>query len=110
MQVTHHAQLRMKQRMGLDKKASTKIANKALTDGIQSTLTTGAVRKYLDWLTHYDESHFQKIMLYADKVFIFTASDRLITVINLPSAYKQSAHIQIAKIKQKQKQLQMIVA
>ena len=88
--ITNHAEMRIKERCGLPKKAIEKNALNALQNGICHSETTGRFRKYIDWLFL---SHKQggKIRIYGNHVYIFNTTDKLITVLPLPNEHKNSA-------------------
>ena len=76
--------------MGVPKKAVGRLAQAALAGGIRRKDTTGSLRRYLDYVYHYNETA-DNIRVYAEKVWIF-AGDTLITVLDLPSKYKGRAN------------------
>ena len=76
--ITKHAQKRLKERCGLNKKASERLAKLAYEHGIGHGETTGNLRKWVDSQYFYNE-----IRLYGDKAFIFS-DYKLITVLQIP--------------------------
>lgn len=80
--VTKHAETRIKERLGVSKKISEKIADKALKNGISHRDCTGSLKKYVNklYLSHRKGTN---IKVYNRKVFIFR-EDLLITVLELP--------------------------
>lgn len=83
MKVTKHANDRLKERNGLNKKSRDRIAEKALTEGITHGQTKGNLQK---WVTsiYFRNTAANNIRLYGDKAYIFT-DDTLITVLQIPA-------------------------
>ena len=96
--ITDHGRQRIKDRIGLRKKQSNSIAEKALQHGICHYESKGRLKKYFDklFLSHRTANN---IRIYHEKVFIFK-DDVLITVMDLPNDLKRSA-LSISKNKQK---------
>lgn len=90
VEVTEHAKKRIKERMGLSKDSTYKIAQKALQKGITHIETKGSLHRYLDML-FLQYRNANNLRIYAEKVFIFN-NDRLITVFDLPNHYKKYAN------------------
>ena len=84
MNLTNHAKTRMKQRCGLSKKSSKRMAEKALECGIKHSETTGRLHKYMSGLYVAHKRKGADIRIYGDKVYIF-CEDVLITVLQVPS-------------------------
>lgn len=90
MRVTRHADKRMRKRVGVNRSAVEKISRKAMTDGYTRYDFSGSLRRYLDYLYHYNEEA-NNIRVYAEKVWIFSGNI-LITVLDLPQRYKNRAN------------------
>ena len=88
--VTRHADKRMRKRVGVNRSAVEKIARRALADGYTRHDFQGSIRRYLDYLYHYNEEA-NNIRVYAEKVWIFS-DNILITVLDLPQRYKNRAN------------------
>ena len=80
--ITKHAQKRLKERCGLNKKAAERLANLAYEHGMKHNETTGNLRKWVDNQYFYNETA-NNIRLYGDKAFIFSGY-KLITVLQIP--------------------------
>lgn len=80
--VTKHAQKRLKERCGVNKKSAERMAQKAYEFGITHSETTGNLKKWVDSLYFYNKTANQ-IRLYGDKAYIFH-NQKLITVIQIP--------------------------
>lgn len=80
--VTKHAQKRLKERCGVNKKSADRMAKKAYEFGMTHSETTGNLKKWVDGLYFYNETANQ-IRLYGDKAYIFH-NQKLITVIQIP--------------------------
>lgn len=86
--LTYHAQDRMKERAGLRGDAQKKMADKAMSEGAKPADFAGSLRRYLDGLARRDGA---VVRLYGEKVYLF-ASDRLVTVLNLPRKFAAAAN------------------
>jgi len=93
--VTKHAKEKIKERAGLSKKISEKVAKKALNHGIKHSEISGRLKKYLDKL-YLQHENANGMRIYNNKVFLFHGSV-LITVINLPHQFIK----QVVKLQQK---------
>jgi len=88
--VTRHAEHRIRERVGLPKKAVRRAAAKAITMGINRTDTGGGLRRYLDYLYWRGGGEANNIVIYGDKVYLCNA-DTLITVLDIPAVHKKQA-------------------
>lgn len=81
--VTKHAEKRMKERSGLEKKSIDRMAAVALKKGLSHSDTKGNLNKWVTklWFTNKNANN---IRIYGDKAYIF-ANETLITVIQVPS-------------------------
>ena len=91
MKVTDHGEFRTRKRMGVPKKAVDRLADRALKEGVGRCEFSGSLRRYLDGMYHYHNEGANNIKVYAEKVWIFSG-DVLITVLDLPQRYKNSAN------------------
>ena len=89
--VTDHARERIKERVGLPKKAAERNARKALDNGIGQSECTGRLKKYAE---HLFLSHRRggKMRFYGNHIYIFTTMDKLVTVLPLPNEYKPAVN------------------
>jgi len=83
VEVTKHAEERLIERCGLNKKSVQRMSDKAFNDGIRHGQTKGNLKKWVDGL-YFTNKTANNIRLYGDKAFIFM-NERLITVIQIPS-------------------------
>ena len=90
MNVTKHANKRIRERMGANKKSVESIAQAALDKGIKHVETTGRLHKYISWL-YTSHMSGNNIRIYCQKVFIFHNSS-LITVFKLPNEYLKAVN------------------
>lgn len=88
--VTNHADQRIRQRVGVPRSAVRRLAARAKSDGIERRETTGSLRRYLDYIYHYNTTQ-PTIYVWSEKVFIFV-DQALVTVLNLPTRYKSAAN------------------
>ena len=82
MNVTKHANKRIRERCGINKKSCDRVAEKALTQGIPHGRTKGKLNKYITKL-YFGGKAANNIRVYGEKVFIFH-DDTLITVMQIP--------------------------
>jgi hypothetical protein len=83
---TYHAENRAKERCGLNKKTTERMAKIAYEKGLKHSDCSGRLRKYITSLYFYNQSANQ-IRVYGDKVYIFY-NEILITIMNLPNNLK----------------------
>lgn len=83
VKISKHAEMRLKERCGLNKKSMKRVVEKAFNDGVQHKETKGNLCK---WITSLYLKHktANNIRLYGDKAYIFVG-DVLVTVIQIPS-------------------------
>lgn len=82
MQVSKHAEDRLKERCGFNKKACERIAQKAFNEGITHSETKGRLNKWITSL-YFKNERANNIRLYGDKAYIF-CDETLVTVIQIP--------------------------
>ena len=90
MTLTKHGTMRMRQRIGITKKATQRIAERAFEKGLSRNDAKGAVRKWMDetYSTHETGNNMR---IYGDKLFIFN-NETLITVLQVPSELSKRAN------------------
>lgn len=76
MQVSKHAEQRLKERNGFNKKACERMAQKAWDEGISHSQTKGNLKKWVDGL-YFREKRANNIRLYGDKAYIFCGDVRV---------------------------------
>lgn len=64
--------------------------NKARTEGVERRDTSGSLRRYLDYVYHYNPNT-TNVYVRAEKVYVFSG-DALVTVLNLPPRYRNAAN------------------
>lgn len=105
--VTEHALDRIKERAGINKKAATRLAERAYEKGLSHSETNGGLDKYISSVagkSHKDN----RIRIYGDKVFVFNLSNsknereyncngdliiRLVTILPLPTNLVKKANL-----------------
>jgi hypothetical protein len=94
--ITNHAESRGKDRMGLNKKAIKRIAEKSLTKGLKHSDFKGSFKRYLDgiYLRHGTANNMR---IFNNEVFIFK-EDILITILDIPYKY----HKVIEQVKERE--------
>lgn len=85
--LTRHGERRVRGRMGLPKRATAEMADRALAQGLHRESTTGRLRRYLDAL-HSREG--ADPVVYAGVVFIFDTG-ALVTCWPLPGNLRKLA-------------------
>lgn len=86
MIITHHAKIRLSQRVKDYKKDT--IAEKALRHGLKQSQMKCDLRRYIESI-RYKNPNADNIRIYDRKIFIFDG-ETLITVLNLPRTYKRT--------------------
>lgn len=82
IKVSKHAEQRMRERCGLNKKSIERIAQKAYDKGIKHESTKGRLRK---WITgvYFKNTKANNIRLYGDMLYVF-CENVLVTVFQIP--------------------------
>lgn len=80
--VSHHSMRRGKQRAGLSKTETKKMASRAFADGIDFNWTTGKLYEELS-------GHYGNIRYYANQIYIFGKRGILVTVLNIDPQYER---------------------
>lgn len=82
IQVSRHAEQRMRERCGLNKKSIERMAQRAYDNGICHNETRGNLNK---WITkvYYSNKNANNIRLYGNMLYIF-CNDVLVTVFHVP--------------------------
>lgn len=90
MKITDHAKKRLKERYGINAKASERLVEKVLENGVSHKDTHGQLNR---WITKQYLSYgvANNIKLYGDKAFLFSG-DVLITVIPIPNRLLNQFH------------------
>lgn len=95
MNVTRHADRRIRQRVGLPRKAVEKNAQAALEHGIRHADTSGSLHRYIAALYWQNESA-NNTRIYNEQVYIFH-DETLITVYPLPAKYRSTVRTMLKK-------------
>ena len=87
--ITNHAEERAKERLGWNRAALNRMADKALNEGIAHSQTRGRLNRYLTklYLNHRKGNNNR---VYGEHVFIFH-NEVLITVVLLPREIRRAA-------------------
>lgn len=89
MILTKHSIARAKERLGLNKKALKRLAEKALVDGISHSKAQGNLKKFIT-REFFRNKTANNIKIYGEFIFIFCGVT-LITVVGLPNNLKKLA-------------------
>lgn len=83
VQVTKHSEKRSKERCGLNKNSTSRMAEKAFKNGVCHSETSGNLRRWMDklYLSHKVANNTK---LYGDKAYLFKGN-MLITIIQIPN-------------------------
>ncbi len=82
MDVSKHAEDRLRERCGFNRKTYERMAQKAYDDGITHAQTKGRLNKWVTSL-YFRNKNANNIRLYGDKAYIF-CDEVLVTVIQIP--------------------------
>ncbi len=82
MNISKHAEKRLKERCGMGKKTSRRMARKVFKEGIRHSQTKGRLNKWVTRL-YFKNQKANNIRLYGDKAYIF-CGETLVTVIQIP--------------------------
>lgn len=82
IQISRHAEQRMRERCGLNKKSIERMANKAWENGIKSYETIGNLNKWVT-MVYFRRKCANNVRLYGDKAYIF-CENVLVTVLQIP--------------------------
>lgn len=82
IEITRHAEQRMRERLGLNKKSIERMAQRAYDNGICHSETRGNLNK---WITkvYFSNKNANNIRLYRNMLYIF-CNDVLVTVFHVP--------------------------
>ena len=89
MYVTRHAEMRIRERLGIPRSAVRRNVAKALNEGIPYYETNGPLKTYLRWL-FLQKQEANNIRVMCHYVYLFK-EELLITVVPLPSKYRKIA-------------------
>ena len=94
--ISKHGAMRMRQRMGIPKKATQRIAERAFERGLKREDAKGAVRKWMND-SFYAYGTGDNMRMYGDKLYIF-CDNTLVTVLQVPTEIKDKAQILKKKV------------
>lgn len=97
IKINDHAQLRIKQRLGLPRKAMRRYVQTVMADGLTHSQTKGSLKKYITETIHRHEGKCNHPVVYGHHLFLFRGF-RLITLTELPTELKPLADQLRAKI------------
>lgn len=95
VKVTQHAYDRFKQRLGLNRKAADRMAEKVYVEGVRHSDTDGKLFKYIATITHKGMIKGDDIRLYGDVVYCFVRQGgqiKLCTLYQMPKKYREVTH------------------
>lgn len=88
--VSNHAYMRMKERLGYNKKTADRMAVKAVENGIDGSINYGQLERYMYKIEKYDNKN-AVVHLYGENVYIFARYKHemvLVTVFSVPNELK----------------------
>jgi len=88
--VTRHAEHRIRERVGLPKKAVRRAAARAITCGVSHLETSGGLRRYLDYIYMRGYGEANNMYVYGAFIYLF-CNDTLMTVYDVPQKYRKQA-------------------
>ena len=83
IEISRHAEKRLRERCGINHKSAQRIAEKAFEQGVKHSETKGNLQKWVTSLYFHNKSA-NNIRLYGDKAYIF-CGNALVTVLQIPS-------------------------
>lgn len=98
--VTDHAYMRIKQRMGLSREAAVRMAEKAFSEGVSHSETSGRLAKYIAGKSLEYRQPGTRIIIYGEMVYCFCGAritriggrfGILVTVWYIPNNLKKNA-------------------
>ena len=89
---TAHGAERVAERVGGNKSSASRIAARALAQGLRESEAGGRLGRYLG---HLGESHHTTPIVYGEHVYCF-AGERLVTVVPLPHRLRSAARKRLA--------------
>jgi len=95
MQVTKHAEKRLKERCGWNARSFQNIAGKIMNEGLKSANCAGRLKKYMNYL-YLSHRKANNIRIYGNHVYVINGST-LITVLEISKAHKTAAKQQTKK-------------
>lgn len=99
--ITKHAQDRIKERCGFNRKAAQRMADKVYQEGIRISSTKGEVG---DWaLSRHINHPDSEIAIYGDKAWVYAPhhmedTTALVTVIQIPTPLQKKVNVLLNKI------------
>lgn len=90
MIITRHARKRIKERMGLPKKAIHRHMYKVIQSGIHQDQMIGRLREYAILVIESHDNNCNSTLLYGHHLFLFNDSV-LVTVLDVPTELKELA-------------------
>ena len=100
LRISKHAYDRMKERLGMNRKAAQRIAQRALLSGIGREDASGCLQRYIEARTQAYMRQGTKILIYGEAVYCFVCKQHeetcepdnsLVTVMYLPNEFKNHA-------------------
>ena len=86
--VTKHGEKRMRERVGVPKAATKRMAQLAYENGLRRDEVSGSLGRYFDAEFFHDGSA-NNVRIWSGKVWIFS-DNRLVTVVGIPAKYKKT--------------------
>lgn len=82
VEITRHAEQRMRERLGLNKKSIERIAQKAFDYGVKHSDTKGNLNKWISKIWN-NNKNADNIRIYGDMIYIF-CENTLVTTFHIP--------------------------
>lgn len=90
LHITEHAFLRARERLGLSRKATERMALRAFEAGLVHADTAGGLRLYLDVVFH-SHGKADNLRVHGEAIWVF-CGQALLTVLHLPREFRATAH------------------
>lgn len=88
LQITAHGGKRVRERVGIPKRAVAKLAARAMVDGATHSQFTGSMKRYLDAI-YMDHGSTNNMRILNGYLFLF-ADERLVTCWLLPERFRRT--------------------
>ena len=96
IQISRHAEKRLRERNGLNKKSMQRMVEKAYSEGIRMKDTNGKLNKWMYSMLD-KRNKVNRVVIYGHQVYLF-AGNILVTVFDVPSSLKKNVNVTKEKI------------
>ena len=97
--VSRHGTKRIRQRCGIPKKSTSRLAELAFREGLDKKEVNGRLRRWLDRDVDLEGDKF--VRLYRGKIYLFSEKKVLITILDVPGYLQRQLSIQTKNSKRR---------